>query len=635
MQKKIISMFLGLVVCLSSFILFGCNKNEEETVEDFSIWIYQGELSTYYSDYAENPAINYLMSQTWDGNNDGVGSKLNLTFSAPVTGEAQNNFTTLISTGEYMDMMDMNASSATALDLYEAEIAMDITYYVETYMPNYLAFLNAHPEYARSARNLIDGEWKYISLFAYNDDLQPNFQGMQYRRDWLVKYGEVPTHVWDLDSAFLQSNFGRPKYPSYAEAAANNDWEGWKTTPDYTSYTDGGFTAVYGDDPDNTYTDNVIFPSGLSYPVYISDWEWMMAIMKEALVGEGISDGYVMSLYYPGYLGTGDIVSSFGGGSGAWYIDKNGDSAFSGTSGNFRAYLKCVNSWYEKGWIDTAFSERTGDMFYLINSNAVYQGKVAIWDGVQANTGTRLDMGNYENTDGMMSFGAPLPINDLYGEEENKMQEPDTMFQFTLESIQYIITDKAKDKNLEDFFTFLDYQFSLEGALLHGVGLSKAQFEEIQDPFYIEHGLTEGAYYTTTDENDKITYHYVDALIQDGDLKGAAKLNRFFGLWKFADVDQGMSKITTEATDHWDSFASTGSIASSLLAQMTSEEASQYSKTSTNLNTFMATNVPKFVMGSKDIASDTEWAAFTNAVNKYKPENITIAIQRILDQYED
>ena len=71
-----------------------------------------------------------------------------------------------------------------------------------------------------------------------------------YRRDWLVNYGTNP----QTGEAF------------------SGEWK------------------------DGEWTDNVVFPSGGTDPVYISDWEWMFDIFETALQMQGMTDGYVMQL---------------------------------------------------------------------------------------------------------------------------------------------------------------------------------------------------------------------------------------------------------------------------------------------------------------------------------------------------
>ena len=76
-----------------------------------------------------------------------------------------------------------------------------------------------------------------------------------------------------------------------------------------------------------------------------------------------------------------------------------------------------MNTWYQNGWLDSEFNERTSDIFYSIDDTSVRQGKVGMWIGVQSQLGGRMDMGE-GYTEGICVFGSAYPINDIYGTEE-------------------------------------------------------------------------------------------------------------------------------------------------------------------------------------------------------------------------
>lgn len=75
-----------------------------------------------------------------------------------------------------------------------------------------------------------------------------------YRRDWIVKYG---------------------KHPQTGQA----------------------FTGGYTDPNDvDSWTDDVVFPSGGTDPVYISDWEWMFGSFTEAMAASGLFQSIVATV---------------------------------------------------------------------------------------------------------------------------------------------------------------------------------------------------------------------------------------------------------------------------------------------------------------------------------------------------
>ena len=253
--------------------------------------------------------------------------------------------------------------------------------------------------------------------------------GYMYRRDWIVDYAQPTSHVWDWDSAYVQEN-GHPAVTPLEDAIASGNMEGWKEN----EVTE--FTSSEGEDPRNDYTDNVIFPSGTSDPLTISDWEWMMEAFARAIEDKGFSgntDAYCTTVSYGGFFGTGELVSSFGGGSGIWSKDADQNVYFSGTTDNFRTYLECLNTWYNNGWMDTRFETRASDMFFSINQTGTAQGMVGLFYGTNASLGDTIRVTCADPTDQQRAYVMPcsVPINDVHGTDAQKYVTPDAFYQGT------------------------------------------------------------------------------------------------------------------------------------------------------------------------------------------------------------
>lgn len=117
-----------------------------------------------------------------------------------------------------------------------------------------------------------------------------------------MKYGTQPDEFYDPmnDSAPRANPNAGKAFSEYF--SLDNDGNEIQET----EYSDN----VNGD----SWVDDVVFPSGCTDPMYISDWEWMFEIFDKAMEEQGITDGYCMSMYYPGYIANGDLVTGFGGG---------------------------------------------------------------------------------------------------------------------------------------------------------------------------------------------------------------------------------------------------------------------------------------------------------------------------------
>ena len=594
-SRRVIAVVITVIVLLSLVFSAGCSKNSGSSEKKFSYWIATGQDASYYSDYRQNPAVEYLLDYTEYENKNGK-FKIDLEFMVPVAGSEVDNFNTLLSTGEYADIMDMSRFQGSIVELYEDGVIVDLTEYMEEYMPNYMAYLEANPELTRTATNLIDGEKKYLQLYNYNNSVMDEYwSGYNYRRDWLVKYGEHPV-------------------------------DGSKFSGEYTKTNEDGTPDV------TSWVDNVVFPSGGYHPIYISDWEWMFEIFSKAIADQSIEDGYCLSLYYPGYMETGEIVSSFGGGGAHWYQNKDGSIEFGADSEDFRTYLQAMNTWYKNGWIDTAFPEHSTDLFYRIDDAKVRQGKVGLWLGSFSQLMGNLDDPNEPLLDGMIVFTAAYPINDIYGSADQQNVEPYNMYQPSLEGPSITITDKAAEKDLPALLTFLDQMYTEEYSYLKRIGLNEEQYNETKNEVYTKNGLTEGAYYWLETEDGK-KWQYHEALIKDGGtLQNAVRAVRIFG--NMPGGWAGRDPLVQDLINQWDIHKATGRLPQSFVSQLSAEDAKEFSKIETQVREFLSKNVPGFIQGDKDPFNDEDWNAFTNALSKYGPARNVEIYQNLLDQLQ-
>lgn len=581
-SKKITTKILA--IALIAIMLFGLTACVGESgngdTHNITYWIPKGEDASYYAEYEENPVIKYITS-----NKEFNGKKISFDFFVAPPGSEADDFSTLISTGSYCGVMDMSMASSSIVELYEEGIARDLTELVPQHMPNLMNFLKENPQLEEYLYTYVNGEAKILQLRGFRATMEPNFEGFVYRRDWVAKYG---------------------KHPVTGEAFTY------------------GFT-----DPSNheSWQDNVVFPSGGSDPLYISDWEWMFDIFTKAMADLGISDGYCYAPYYLGYTATGDLYSGFGGGAPAWYFD--GEKIVYGiTNDNMRAYLQCLNTWYEKGWMDKSFDEHTGDMFFAVDAPSVFQGKVGLWQGRMSTVGTQIDAKDGGYTAGAVVYGCRQPINDIYGGDAQKNKEPNMMFQFGRHDNPVMLTDKLSDEEVIAFLQFVDYLYTDEGANLANNGLNKEQFEACQDEFYIKHGYTEGAYYV---DDQGVVHTNVDAA---STMYNAVKLDRLCVRMGLMNADRGNDCYVDAALKNWDHYENTGGIPYRVQSSVSVEQSQQITKMTAPLEQFLARTIATMIKGETyDVWNDADWNSFVTAVNKYRANEITKIYQDILDSF--
>ena len=654
-KKQIVSLVLAAAMVVSSFALAGCGgKGGNDGGGDgadgngggtsgkdanFSWWISTTDGGgTYYEEYDDNPAVQWLNQQYWDTENGTIGTEENgrnvkFTFTAPVSGSEQDNFNVMMSTGEYTDIVDITMGTETSKTWYEEGVALDLTEYVEKWCPNYVEYLDENPDVKALVTDTDeDGKTHYYQMSCIMDGIPDPWCGYAYRRDWIVAYGTPSSHVWDWDSDYVKKN-GHPAVTPLSEAKAQDNMEGWKEN-EVTS-----FTSSEGENPDDDYEDNVIFPSGKDYPYTISDWEWMFEAFEKALADMVFSEdttAYCTTVGYMGYDPLGELVSSFGAGTGDWIKDKDNNAKFMGDSEEFKTYLECLSNWNQKGWLDKSFEQRASDLFYIINTGGVMQGKVGLFFTYSSTAGTGIRSTCADPVDQQNAFvmGCPLPVNDVYGEENSKFVTPNSVFQAGRVDTSVIVTEKAEDKDLEALFTVFNWLYSREGAATRTLGLSKEQLDSANlehHNVYADQNL-DGAY--VLEEKDGKTVYNMNFPDGVGDFAGALVFARMaVGLRLCGDpngdyiIDNHKAKVISDAQQFWAMYENTASLMN-YASLYTTEETDANGPVNTEVWDYAARNLPALIK-SGDLSG---WDAYVEGLNALNPEIHTKNDQAMLDR---
>ncbi len=578
-------LLLALLVLTMVPALTACSKESGSgDTHEITYWIAKGEDASLYSEYEDNPVIQYI-TQNYEFN----GKKISFDFFVAPPGSESDDFNNLMGTGDYCDVMSMGMSGMSPADMLDEGMLWDLTELVPEHMPNLMAWLEENPDQKEYLYTYVDSEPRILNLTGFADQAEPNFQGFCYRRDWLVKYGTNPT----TGAAFTGG---------FADA---NDPESW--------------------------TDDVVFPSGGDEPIYISDWEWMFDIFVKAMADQGITDGYCYAPYYVGYMQTGDLYNGFGGGAPYWYYD--GEKIVNGiTNDNMRAYLQCLNTWYKNGWLDPGFDENTGDMFFSVDSASVFQGKVGLWQGRQSTVGAQIDSGE-GFTQGAMVYGCRQPINDVYGGPDQQGHEPDHLYQNSRHNNDTIIlTDKMTEEEVIAFLEFVDFLYTDEGALLCTVGLNAEQLAATPSKFYESQGLTEGSY-TVEEVNGERVLH--PKLNPAETVFNAARLERVATRFVLeSQLDRGYDRYIAQAVESWDYYTKSAEMPVRVTSSVTPAQNQEIARIRSSLEQFQQRVIPAAIKGEGyDVWSDAGWESFCKDINKYRAEEITAIYQSILDSF--
>ena len=246
MTKKLLAGILALMMVLT---MTGAAIAEDDLSkhQTITIWMFPDDY-VYYSSYSDNPVVWYL------------NNKFNMTldYQIPPMGSEQDQFNLMIGTGEYTDVFSITYSQDSTAVLYEDGVIQDLAPYVEKYMPNFKAFLEAE-ENADVKRALYDPEG----------------------------------HLFTIPSAV-------------------------RVPDDYVMW--GGM--VYRYDILETMTGgNVAFPSGNADPTTVEDWEYMLPLMKMYFEAAGFKDYAPLILPANGMFPTGEFVNGFGAAGGFYVVD--------------------------------------------------------------------------------------------------------------------------------------------------------------------------------------------------------------------------------------------------------------------------------------------------------------------------
>lgn len=636
MKKQATGRPLAAILAAVMLLLPGCSQ--QESGNEFTWFIPKTDgYGEYYDTYEQSQVIQWINQQYWDAESQGLGSEghgeqLKLTFKTPISGAESDYLGTMFSSGDTTDLIDLSYALDSPQQLVEDGTLMEITEYVEKYLPNYVSYLEENP----NIKKLVtvsdeDGKTHYYALYQIKDRPGDNFMGYVYRRDWLVKYADVPTHVWDLATVLRDQNdptsvdTAKIPYTNYYEALEANDWTGWKenTVAEFTYSEDPA-------DPDNTYTDNVIFPSGTSDPVYVSDWEWMFHAFSRALEAEGLAgmtDAYCITLTYEGALGTGDLYSSFGGGNPWWYQSEDGTAAFGGDSDTMHTYLQAMHTWYENGWMDTVFQTRSSDTFYKINTTGFSSGYVGMSQMGMTYVGDTIRTTQHSGaTTDAMVFGCPLPINDMYGEDAQRFCVPDCMYTAPNFGNALGIAATAGEKNLPLLFTFLNYLYSEEGHALTRYGLNGEQYQSMnfEPDYYAEYGVTSAYTYDAATQ----MYTRCKPAQTDSNLEGALNGQRILLHEMNAKLQRTEPLVLQRALEAWQKYANTADI-TSINSFMNSDQSKVYSKRMSNCRTYMDQTLPVFI---RDGVQDSAWQEYVTILGKYGYQEVVDIYNTILEK---
>lgn len=246
-MKKLTAILLALLLLVSALPVLAESMPADDLTQHRSMTAFlQMDDYRYFGTRDESPLVKYLMDKF----------NFSIEFQQPPVGSEAEGFNNMLGSGMYTDLMEITYCTQSTTVLYADGVIIDLAPYLETYMPNYYAYLH-DPANEDVYRAMYDSEGHCFVITAEALDDTPflNWGGMVYRRDIL----------------------------------------------------------------DTMTGGNIAFPSGNDEPMTVADWDYMLELMKNYFDASGMNDTAPLIIPYQGYFTTSELVAGFGCSSG-WQV---------------------------------------------------------------------------------------------------------------------------------------------------------------------------------------------------------------------------------------------------------------------------------------------------------------------------
>ena len=189
-MKKMVAVFLALAMLLSMGVVAVADDAEKPVI---TYWCDLGAASSTLTNYDEN--------LTWQLVQDATG--VDIEFSHPASGQANEQFNLLIAGGEYPDVIEYNWSNYAGgvQNAIDSNIIIALNDYLDGSAPNLKALFENYPELGKQVKTdsgLIP-VFPALSISDYNCQ-----SGYMIRRDWLDEKGlAVPETIDETEEVLL------------------------------------------------------------------------------------------------------------------------------------------------------------------------------------------------------------------------------------------------------------------------------------------------------------------------------------------------------------------------------------------------------------------------------------------------
>ena len=321
---------------------------------------------------------------------------------------------------------------------------------------------------------------------------------------------------------------------------------------------------------------------GLDTPVTYDDYYEVLTAFKDAY---GCTEAFMMDetcqdeYHTSGGFGTSGYKNGhFGTGSDLYQIDGEVVSSFNQDS--YRQYLAEMNKWYEAGLFSADFVTLTSSPNGDDRTQLISEGKSGIWY-VGA---TSIDV----QVEAIGGDAEVVGITDPVTEEG----EINHFSSATIINTQCDVSVSSDCENIEAAVAYLNYYFTDEGIRLYNYGVEGETYN-LEDGEIAYTDVILGA-------TDYTPYTMTEAYVLVGYVCSVTDANRSRAF---------NSDATKDALDLWNASQDNANVIPKGVA-LTSEESSDVSAIQSDLYTYVAECIPKFILGEMDI--DSQWDEFVS-----------------------
>ena len=274
------------------------------------------------------------------------------------------------------------------------------------------------------------------------------------------------------------------------------------------------------------------------------------------------------------------------------------------TSENYRQWLRTMNTWYSEGLIDPDFVSVSASNMGGHDEELLAEDNLGVW------AGNINSISNYYSMCPNEDF-AIAPVYFTYDGEINHTISTSRLFGSSTGTSGIAISTDCE--NVELALGYLDFWYTEEG-------------------YYLKNYGVEGESYNLVDGQ----VEYTDVILNNEyDLVPAVALL----LYSIGSSDMGMGAqdrtaifyddVQSEARDVWT--ANCDGTWSYPNATLTTDESSIVGAAGSDVTTYIAECVPKFIMGELDV--ETEWDTYVDTCNSMGMSDCLSAYQSALDRY--